>query len=251
MKASSSNGSTLILNLGCGTKASPSERVINIDWSIYLRVRKNPFLRAVSHIAFTGERRARLNSLPKNVLVYNLAKGVPFGNCSVDAVYHSHLLEHLDRDVAVEFLKEVLRVLKPGGIHRICVPDFERACKDYVAHLTACDNDPDEWKLHEGCIATILEQSVRREPMGTSQQGRLRRFIENALLGDARKRGETHQWMYDRISLCSLLGTLGYREINVEEHNKSRIPGWSELGLEIDETGAEYKPGSLYVETKK
>ena len=32
----------LILNLGCGTKVSDDPAVVNIDWSIMLRIRRNP-----------------------------------------------------------------------------------------------------------------------------------------------------------------------------------------------------------------
>lgn len=35
-----------ILNLGCGTKVSDDPAVVNIDWSIMLRIKRNPLLRA-------------------------------------------------------------------------------------------------------------------------------------------------------------------------------------------------------------
>ncbi|CAA9217761.1 MAG: hypothetical protein AVDCRST_MAG93-305, partial [uncultured Chloroflexia bacterium] len=43
---------------------------------------------------------------------------------TVDILYSSHMLEHLDRDSARRFLHEAYRVLKPGGAIRIVVPDF-------------------------------------------------------------------------------------------------------------------------------
>lgn len=45
---------------------------------------------------------------------------------SVDEVYASHVLEHLDRGDSEKALKEWWRVLKPGGRMRIAVPDFVR-----------------------------------------------------------------------------------------------------------------------------
>jgi len=33
-----------IPNLGCGTKTSDYPGVTNIDWSMYLRIKRNPFL---------------------------------------------------------------------------------------------------------------------------------------------------------------------------------------------------------------
>jgi SAM-dependent methyltransferase len=195
-----------------------------------------------------GERLERFRSLPDNILVHNLAKGIPFNTDSVDVVYHSHLLEHLDKDVAAKFLIEIKRVLKPGGIHRIVVPDFEKACRAYIAHIESCDKQPIESRNHDSYIALLLEQSVRKEAFGTSQQKSLRRFFENLILGDARRRGETHQWMYDRINLKALLIDLGYKEVRVQDYNTSLIPNWTEYGLDIDENGNQYKPESLYVE---
>jgi hypothetical protein len=166
-------------------------------------------------------------------------------------VYHSHLLEHLDKDIAKIFLLEVRRVLKPGSIQRIVVPDLEKACRDYISHISISENNYNEASNHDSYVAVIIEQSVRREASGTSQQKPLRRFIENAFLGDARRKGETHQWMYDRINLSALLVSLGYKNPQLQSYNTSLIPNWNHYGLDLDENGNEYKPESLYVEAQK
>lgn len=240
-----------LLNLGCGTKVSHDPRVINIDWSIYLRIKKSRLLRTIAPLFLNGYRLENFNNLSHNIMVYDLSKKVPFESDSIDAVYHSHMLEHLDREVARLFLKEVRKVLKPGGIQRIVVPDFEQVCKEYISHLTDCENAPREAERHNDFIARIIEQSVRKESSGTSRQKPLRRYIENLILGDARKRGETHQWTYDRISLAQLLKELQYKNVTVQAYNTSSIPDWNEIGLDLDEFGNEYKPGSLYMEAEK
>lgn len=146
---------------------------------------------------------------------------------------------------------EVKRVLKPGGIHRIVVPDFEKACRAYIAHIASCEANPIESDNHDAYIAPLLEQSVRREAFGTSRQNSLRRFFENLVLGDARRRGETHQWMYDRINLRAQLNNIGYNEVHVQDYGTSLIPNWNEYGLDLDESGDQYKPESLYIEACK
>lgn len=241
----------IILNLGCGEKTSDREGVVNIDWSAMLRLRMHPLRQVVVPLALHGDRLARYRSLPDNILVHNLAKGIPFEPESVDAVYHSHTLEHLDRDVADVLMREVLRVLKPGGVHRIVVPDFEPVCRAYVAHLDAVDAHPELQREHDSYVSAILEQSVRREAHGTSLQGPMRRRVENAMLGDARRRGHTHQWMYDRINLQALLLETGYREVHRLSYDTSLIPDWNDYGLDVDETGEQYRPGSLYMEAVK
>lgn len=240
-----------VLNLGCGTKTSAHPDVINIDWTVQLRIRRNPFLKRIAPFILTKERYNRFNALPNNVLVHNLAKGIPFGNNSADLIYHSHLLEHLDRPIAEKFLLEVKRVLKPGGIHRIAVPDLEMACRDYMAHIALCEKNENEIGRHDHYIEPIIEQSVRREAYATEHLPPLRRIIESRLGGDARQRGETHQWMYDRFNLRALLARLGYRNITVQSYQTSLCPTWATYGLDVDAQGNQYKTDSLYIEAIK
>lgn len=65
----------------------------------------------------------------------DLRKGLPYPADQFDAVYHSHVLEHLTREHAPVFLSECLRVLKPDGAVRVAVPDLERICRSYLETL--------------------------------------------------------------------------------------------------------------------
>jgi hypothetical protein len=241
----------LVLNLGCGTKVSPAAEVLNIDWTPFLRLRKSRILRPFAPILVGRNRRAAFKALGDNILSHDLSKGIPFPSGSLDAIYHSHLLEHIDREKVPIFMAEVRRVLKTNGIHRIVIPDFELVCRSYVAHIDLAERDADARLEHERYIGAILEQSVRRESAGKSKQSQARRLVENYLLGDARKRGETHQWMYDRLTICDVLQAAGFRDPSVLEYNVSNIPGWADFRLEVNADNSEYKPGSLYVEARK
>lgn len=238
-----------ILNLGCGTKTSP--KVTNIDWSIYLSIKQNWFLRNLSPFFLNKERQEKLLKLDKNVLVHDIRNGLPFEDNSIDAVYHSHVFEHIDRSIAPSFSKEILRVLKPGGIHRIVVPDMEYLGKAYVNHLTQIEENPSLLGNHEDYISQIIEQMVRKEAYGTSRQPLLRKWVENVILGDARKRGETHQWMYDTFTLSFLLTQVGFKEIRKVSYLESSIPDWTSFGLDQNENGDEYLRNSLYLEARK
>jgi predicted SAM-dependent methyltransferase len=234
------------LNLGCGTKTSNADGVVNVDWGIYTRIGRSPTLRRIAPYVIGPERAERLRKTAQNIVVYDLAKGIPAADNSVEVVYHSHLLEHLDREVGEAFVREVHRVLRPGGIQRISVPDLERYVRAYLQHLNSDDGSGD----HDDYIVPMLEQSVRREAHGTSLQRKSRRIVENLLLGDARKRGETHQWMYDRKNLTALLERTGFKDIRKVSFDESSIPGWDEYGLDRNEAGGEYKPESLYMEAR-
>lgn len=51
----------------------------------------------------------------------------------VDEIYACHVLEHFPRNEISAILTEWYRTLKPNGILRIAVPDFENICKLYCA----------------------------------------------------------------------------------------------------------------------
>jgi ubiquinone/menaquinone biosynthesis C-methylase UbiE len=58
-------------------------------------------------------------------IVCNFEKGLPIRSDSVDKIFSSHTLEHLD-DIEL-FLKEVKRVLKDSGAIAITVPHFSNS----------------------------------------------------------------------------------------------------------------------------
>ena len=60
---------------------------------------------------------------------------IPFRSNTCDIVYASHLFEYFDRQEAVNVLLEWKRVLKPEGILRLAVPDFEQLCNLYKGGL--------------------------------------------------------------------------------------------------------------------
>lgn len=58
-----------------------------------------------------------------NFLKHDLREPLPFEDNSCDAALMSHLIEHLTCLDSVKLLREVRRVLKPGGIVMVSVPD--------------------------------------------------------------------------------------------------------------------------------
>lgn len=54
-----------------------------------------------------------------------------FENNTITEIYASHLLEYFDKYEIITVLKEWKRVLKPGGVLKIAVPDFKNLVKVY------------------------------------------------------------------------------------------------------------------------
>ena len=237
-----------VLNLGCGYRTS--DRCTNIDWSIPVRLKGSRAGRRLARAVLSGDRLQDFEQMSDNVMRHDLRKGIPFADNSVDAVYHSHVLEHIDRAAVPGFLTEIHRVLRPGGIHRIVVPDLESQARAYLDTLEKALSNGSGAVEHEESVHILIEQMVRREAWGTSQRKPLRRKLENKLLGDARSRGETHQWMWDRVSLPYELEVAGFKDPRIMTNTESQIPDWRGYGLDEMPDGQEYKPGSLYVEAR-
>lgn len=92
----------LNLHLGCGQIDHPA--FVNVDGAYFPHVH---------HIR-------RLDDL------------FPFADSSVDFLYASHCLEHFEYGRVPKVLREWRRVLRPGGIARISVPDFDTLVEAYV-----------------------------------------------------------------------------------------------------------------------
>ena len=58
---------------------------------------------------------------------------IPYGDNSVDLIYASHVLEYFNREEAIAILKEWKRVLKPGGMLRLAVPNFKIIAELYIS----------------------------------------------------------------------------------------------------------------------
>jgi SAM-dependent methyltransferase len=102
-----------------------------------------------------------------DVTPYDIRRGLPFGDGQVDACYTSHMVEHLSAPEAKQFLTECFRVLKPGGIIRVVVPDLESIAKGYLDALQAArTGEPGAVANYDWMMIELLDQSVRDHPGG-------------------------------------------------------------------------------------
>ena len=67
---------------------------------------------------------------------------LPFEDNSIDEIRASHLLEHIERVYLLDTVKHWVAKLKPGGILRIAVPDFDAI----IQRAQADRDDPDQTK---------------------------------------------------------------------------------------------------------
>ena len=125
------------LNLGCGERFHPAWT--NIDF---------------------------MSSGP-DVVVCDLRDGIPFPDNTAQVVYHSHILEHFSHENARTFLRECRRVLNPGGIIRVVVPDLESLVATYQRALERAAAGDEQWgHNYEYVMLELYDQAVRERPGG-------------------------------------------------------------------------------------
>jgi predicted SAM-dependent methyltransferase len=98
-----------------------------------------------------------------DVLGHDLRKPLPFPDACFDAVYSSHVLEHFTPEMGRRFLWEQWRVLKPGGVCRVVVPDLERLCRDYLWQLEKAAQDPAQVLDYQWTVLQLIDQMVRED----------------------------------------------------------------------------------------
>jgi predicted SAM-dependent methyltransferase len=137
-----------MVNLGCGNRFHPDW--INID----------------------------MRSKHPAVIEHDLSKGIPADSDSCDVVYHAAVLEHIRRDDAERFISECYRVLRPGGVIRVGVPDLEKICRIYLEKLDAASSgNPDAEHDYDWVMLELLDQMVREKGGG----GMLKYLANSAL----------------------------------------------------------------------
>ena len=123
------------VNLGCGLHCRFGW--INVDGSLtsllgtqITSLNKMLFKMAGSSSFYTFE---EYNDIVKNKKLwwFNLTEGSPFDSDTVDVVFTSHFLEHLNKVDGHRFLEEAHRIMKKGGLIRIIVPDLNIAIKKF------------------------------------------------------------------------------------------------------------------------
>jgi SAM-dependent methyltransferase len=188
----------IYVQYGCGWSAP--DGWANFDASPTLRFERLPLLGRL----FTRN----AERFPANVRVGDVVAGLPVPDRSCDGVYASHVLEHLARDDFDAALDETLRILKPGGIFRLVVPDLEFAARTYVD--AAANGDP-----------AACDRFMRASSLGVERRrtGLSAPFV--AWLGNSR-----HLWMWDYAGLAAALMAHGFDAIRRGAFNDCEDPAF-------------------------
>lgn len=152
-------------------------------------------------------------------LSLNIARPLPFEDRTVDFVYSAHTFEHLPYpDEAHRHLKDILRVLKRGGVARLVVPDIEALARAYVS----------------GASDVFAAISGRVRDGAAFEAAPLEQFLAYAGAPvRVRDRWYDHKFGYDFSSLSAMFTRVGFQQVK-----RCSFMGSEYRELQIDDRSA-------------
>ena len=210
------------INIGCGS--NPSKGWLNFDNTPAIKLANSPLKYHIAKL-FGLLNKTHIENIEWNkkqkINYADATKSIPLPSNSVEAIYTSHMFEHLSREGAKSFLYEAKRILKIGGVLRVSVPDLKIYVEKYLNN-----EDADEF------MTGIL---VEAPPINTLKQ-KVFLFLNGY---------RHHQWMYDGKSLSILFKEFGLKNIKICKDGETTIK--NSIGLDLFERGK----NSVYVEGTK
>ena len=210
------------INVGCGTH--PINGWINYDFNVFIFFAKVSILRKVlNRLKYIpdGYKEFMDQVIQENIHFANAGKHIPERDNSVNVIYSSHMLEHLDREETDVFLSESRRVLVPDGIIRIVVPDFEKLIENYQKN-----KNPQKF-IDDSCLSGEKPKALLKK-------------IQYLIQG--------HGWhfcMYNKTSIIALFKRHGFQNIRVIPAGETMIPLPDGLDLNVHENNSLYLEANI------
>jgi SAM-dependent methyltransferase len=204
------------LNLGCGPNAPQGWVNLDGSWNAWFthhqRLRRTLQRIGIIDAANQG---AQWKVSP---IVHDLRRPLPFQENTFSAIYASHVLEHLYRVEADGLLADCWRVLAPGGIIRLVVPDLRAMVTDYMKQANGNGNATAPGSAADGLNEKLGFRSA--QPPGGNTLFRIYATWKDF---------HSHKWMYDSDSLHRTLKIAGFRSVAKKDFRCSDIPGIHEV----------------------
>lgn len=122
-----------------------------------------------------------IQPMDNSITPYDILNGLSFDDDYFDVVYHSHIIEHIQKNKAQDFFDDCYRVLKAGGIMRVVAPDLEQIAKTYLCCLQNAYEDMPGWdENYDWIMLEMYDQIVREKSGGEMLKYLSRKNISNS-----------------------------------------------------------------------
>lgn len=129
------------------------------------------------------------NIMPFN-MKFDLTKGFPFENNSIDVIYLSHIFEHFTYNEIIYIMSEIYRILKVDGVLAMVVPDLDLYLEEYRKKDSSFFNISDNRDLVSNTDKFLIN------------------YYPNSSFNDA-----CPNYFYNYENLCALLDIFSFKEV--------------------------------------
>jgi len=177
---------------------------------------------------------------------FNKFSKIPRDSNFYSLVYGSHVLEHVSPYYIISFLKEIYRVMSPGAVFRIIIPDARKSIEKYL------NNEP--YKLFDRRKSRYQTLHPSLIPM-TNFEAMKECFISKSLQSNLLEGKEytplAHQNAWDFESMQSDLRRAGFKKENIfrSSYKSSLTTGFEFESKYPSEAMEDYR--SMYIEAIK
>jgi hypothetical protein len=195
------------VHFGCGDSIGASWK--NFDVSPMLMIERIPLIGSLLHKALGGG-----TPFPREVIYGNIAEKLLVPEGTAHAAYASHVLEHLTLEEARRAVRHTFRMLRPGGMFRVIVPNLRSRAERYLQDLEA--GDPE-----------AASNFMRYSLLGLEQRPRgMIRTLRRAFSGTP------HLWMWDTVAMRAELERAGFVNVRECKFGDAEDPAFRELERE-------------------
>lgn len=100
---------------------------------------------------------------PPNLINHPLDKPLPLADELFDGIYCFHVIEHLSPAANELFIRDMHRLLKPGGIYRASTPDLEFMAAEYLQrlHEQMASATVENYARYRWAVCNLIDQCAR------------------------------------------------------------------------------------------
>jgi SAM-dependent methyltransferase len=186
----------------------------------------------------------------EDIIFLDATVSFPFDSNEFHYVFSEHMIEHIPYKQGMFMMREIYRILKPGGKVRISTPDVDKFIGLFTPHKTIEQKRYIKWSTcHQlGLCSPEFCKLQQRKKEWDIDFHHIERFYPNVeedgacFIVNNIFRGYGHQFLYDARSLKAIVEEAGFAKIIMyrpnesdDDHLKNIESHWRLTGCEMND----------------